>query len=202
PRAPRAGGTRGHPAVFTPVRAAVLPPLPYAHARELVLLDALRLAEHTSNSFTLTRYEMLRDQARSFSAVAVATGDTLSLAGAGEPQQVPVTRVSGDFFRTLGVAPQVGRLFDESDARPESAGVALLSGAFWGGALGGDPGVVGRTVRLGAVPFTIVGVLPRDATFPFLDSADVWIPRYFELSLFTPERLRMGVGYLTAVARL
>src|SRR5262249_59619756 len=133
---------------------------------------------------------------------AVARSVALSLAGGGEPQQVAVARVSGGLFRTLGIAPQAGRLLDDADARPEGAAVAVLADAFWRAALGADPGVVGRTVRLGSVPFTIVGVLPRDATFPLLDPADVWIPRYFELSLFTPERLRLGVGYLTAVARL
>jgi hypothetical protein len=77
-----AAGIAGNMAVFTLVSATLLRPLPYAHGRDLVLLDAVRVAERTSNSFTLTRYEMLRDQARAFSAVAVATNDTLGLAGA------------------------------------------------------------------------------------------------------------------------
>src|SRR5262245_1170986 len=132
-------GIAGNTAVFTLARATVLRPLPYARAGELVLLDAMRTAERSSNSFTLTRYEMLRDHAESFSAVAVATTDTLALAGAGEPQQVTVGRVSGNFFRTLGVVPALGRLFDEADARPESAGVAVLSDGSWRTTFGGDP---------------------------------------------------------------
>src|SRR5437667_3345419 len=98
-----AAGIAGNTAVFTLTSATLLRPLPYPRASDLVLLDATRVAERTSNGFTLTRYEMVRDRAGSFSAVAVATSDALNLTGAGEPQQVPVARVSGDFFRTLGI---------------------------------------------------------------------------------------------------
>jgi hypothetical protein len=55
--------------VFTLTSATLLGPLPYARARELVLLDAVRVAERSSNSFTLTRYEMVRDQARAWEAL-------------------------------------------------------------------------------------------------------------------------------------
>ncbi|MGE5243032.1 MAG: ABC transporter permease [Betaproteobacteria bacterium] len=197
-----AAGIAGNAAVFTLTDATLLEPLPYEHPNELVLLDAVRKAEGSTNGFTLARYELLRDHARSFAAVAVATSDALNLTGAGAPQQVPVARVSGNFFGTLGIRPQLGRLFDDGDARPESAMVVVLSDRCWRTTFGGDAGVVGRTVRLGLTPFTVVGVLPPQVAFPFLGPADVWIPRYFELSLFPPQRLRLGVGYLTAVARL
>src|SRR5262249_32238340 len=133
---------------------------------------------------------------------AVARSVALSLAGGGEPQQVAVARVSGGFFRTLGIAPQAGRLLDDADARPEGAAVAVLADAFWRSAFGADPGVVGRTVRLGAVPFTIGGVLPRGATVSLPDPAHPRPPRYFGLSAFPPERRRVGVGSLAGVARL
>jgi putative ABC transport system permease protein len=60
----------------------------------------------------------------------------------------------------------------------------------------------GKTITLDTTPHTIVGVLRADAHFPFVGQADIWIPRYFEFSLLTPQRLRMGVGYLSYVARL
>jgi len=197
-----AAGIAGNTSMFTLTNAALFRPLPYARPSELVLLDALRTTERSSNGFTLARYEMVRDHARSFSSVAVATSDALNLTGAGQPQQVSVGRVSGNFFRTLGVQPQLGRLFDDSDARPESPTVVVLTDQCWRTTFGADAAVVGRSVRLGTAPFRIVGVLRPDARFPFLGPADVCIPRYFELSLFPPLRLRMGVGYLTAVARL
>jgi putative ABC transport system permease protein len=197
-----AAGIAGNTAVFTLIDATLLRPLPYAHPETLVLLDAVRQAERTSNGFTLDRYETFRDRSRALAAVAVATTDTLNFSGVGMPEQVSVARVSGNFFQTLGIQPAQGRLFTDSDARPESAAVVVLSDAFWRDPRGGDSAPLGRTIRLGSMPFAIVGVLPRGLTFPFIGSVDVWIPRYFELSLFPRERLRMGVGYLTAVARL
>jgi predicted permease len=195
-------GIAGNTAVFTLTSAALLHPLPYARPSELVLLDARRTTERSSNGFTLTRYEMVRDHARSFASIAVAATDALNMTGGIPPQQVSVARVSGGFFQTLGLPPRLGRLFDDNDARPESRNVAVLSDRCWRGTFGGDPHIVGRIVQLGSAPYTIVGVLPPEVRFPFLTPADVWIPRYFELSLFPPQRLRLGVGYLTAIARL
>lgn len=195
-------GIGGNAAVFTVTNAVLLKPLPYADPDRLVLLDAIHKSQGGSNGFTLNRYEMFRDHSRSLASVAVATSDSLNLTGAGEPQQVPVARASGNFFQTLGVQPQLGRNFSESDSRPEAANVAILSDSTWRTTFVSDPSVLGRTINLDSIPYTVVGVLRADAKFPFLGAADIWIPRYFEFSLFTPERLRSGVGYLTAVARL
>jgi putative ABC transport system permease protein len=195
-------GIGGNAAVFTVTNAVLLKPLPYTRPNELVLLDVVHKSQGASNGFTLNRYDMLRDHVRSLASVAVATNDSLNLTGAGAPQQVPIARASGNFFETLGISPQLGRLFSESDARPESTGVAVLSDACWRTVFASDASVIGRTINLDSLPYTVVGILPANAKFPFLGAADIWLPRYFELSLFTPERLRLGVGYLTAIGRL
>lgn len=195
-------GIGGNAAVFTVTNAVLLKPLPYAQPDQLVLLDAVHKSQGAPNGFTLNRYEMVRDHSRSLSSIAVVTADSLNLTGAGAPQQAPVARASGNFFQTLGIRPEIGRLFSDNDSRPEAAGVAVLSDAFWHRTFGGDPAVLGRTINLDSIPYTIVGVLPANTKFPFVSTADIWLPRYFEFSLFTPERLRSGVGYLTAIARL
>ncbi len=148
------------------------------------------------------RYELLRDRGQSFQAVAAWTNDTFDLTGRGEPLQVPVARVTPSFFPMLGVQPQLGRVFRDDEGRPEGNHVVMLSDAIWRSRFGGDPNIVGQTVTLDTVPHTVVGVLPADAQFPFVGQADVWTPRYFELTLMTPQRLRAGVGYLTFMARL
>ena len=78
----------------------------------------------------------------------------------------------------------------------------MISDSLWHTRFGGDPGIVGQTVNLDDTPSTIVGVLPRGVQFPFLGPAEVWTPRYFELSLLTPQHIRSGVSYLTILARL
>ncbi|MGH9571808.1 MAG: FtsX-like permease family protein, partial [Candidatus Angelobacter sp.] len=67
---------------------------------------------------------------------------------------------------------------------------------------GGDPNVVGHTVNLDSATYTIIGVVPAGIQFPFIGPAEVWTPRYFELTFMTPQHLRAGVGYLQGVARL
>ncbi|HZD93527.1 MAG TPA: ABC transporter permease, partial [Candidatus Sulfotelmatobacter sp.] len=80
--------------------------------------------------------------------------------------------------------------------------VIVITDTFWRNRFGGDRSVLGQTVALDGTPHTIIGVLPAGVQFPFLGPAELWTPRYFEHSLFTPQRLRMGVGYLSIIARL
>src|SRR5205085_11283674 len=73
--------------------------------------------------------------------------------------------VSGNFFRVLGVEPQVGRGFrDDEDAVPGRDAVIVLGRDFWHHDFGADPAVVGRKVRLNGAEFTIVGVAPESFT--------------------------------------
>ena len=102
----------------------------------------------------------------------------------------------------MGVQPQLGRAFLAGDGQAGGRLVIMVSDALWHSRFGGDGNVIGQTLTLDAAPYTIVGVLPAGVQFPFIGPADVWSPRYFEHSLFTPQRLRTGVGYLTVVARL
>src|SRR5262249_62046628 len=80
--------------------------------------------------------------------------------------------------------------------------VFIISNSLWRDRFGSDTHVVGQTINLDTTTYTIIGVLPAGMQFPFLGQADVWTPRYFEHSLFTPQRLRMGVGYLSLIGRL
>jgi len=184
-------------AIFSVTSALLLRPFPYAHPQQLVSIGVAPSMQPA----TLLRYELLRDRGRTFS-IAAWSEDNLDLTGAGQPAEVPVARVTPNFFSLLGVAPALGRTFVAGDGRPESHPVAILSNAFWRSRFGGDPDVIGRTINLDTTAATVVGVLPADARFPFVGQDDVWIPRYFEFSLFTTQRLRMGVGYLSFVARL
>lgn len=96
----------------------------------------------------------------------------------------------------LGVQPQLGRIFAEDEGRPESKPVVMLSDSIWRSHFQANPNVIGQAITLDETPYTIVGVLPANIQFPFVGPADIWTPRYFEFSLMTPQRLRMGVGYL------
>ncbi len=187
-------------AVFSVTSALLLRPFPYRQPERLVNIQVKDAT--TDHGGTLLRYELVRDRARGFESVAAWANDDFNLTGVGEPVQVPVGRVTPNFFATLGVLPQMGRAFSEDEGRPEGKPVVVLSDSIWRSRFGSDPNIVGKTVTLDGKPHTVIGVLPAGAQFPFVGPADVWTPRYFEHTLFSTQRLRMGVGYLGFLARL
>jgi putative ABC transport system permease protein len=193
-------GIGANTAVFTVTNAVLLRPFPFRDPEQIVSITSKDATKE--NGGTLLRYELVRDYNRSFQSVAVWTNDNLNLTGSGEPVQVPVARVSPNFFQTLGIQPQVGRVFTQEEGTAAGRPVVMLSDAIWRTRYHGDAGIVGSVVSLDSVSSTVVGVLPTDAQFPFMPKAEIFSPRYFELSLMTPQRLRLGVGYLSIIARL
>jgi putative ABC transport system permease protein len=193
-------GIGGNVAIFSITSALLLRPFPYAQPQQLV--DVEPHADGSDQPMNLIRYESIRDRNQSFSGVAVYANDNFNLTGHGEPLQVPIGRVSPNFFSLLGVRPQLGRSFTDDEGRPEGKPVVVITDALWHSRFGADRNVIGQTVTLDTTPHTIVGVLPADLPLPFLEPAEVWTPRYFEYSLMSPQRLRTGVGYLGMVARL
>lgn len=193
-------GIGANTAIFTVTNALLLRPFPYHDPDQLVSIVSKDSTKE--NGGTLLRYELVRDSNRSFESVAVWTNDNLNLTGNGEPVQVPIARVSPSLLPMLDVRPQLGRLFNEEEGTPAGRPVVILTDAIWRSRYHSDPNIIGSVVTLDSIQNTVVGVLPQDARFPFMPTADIFTPRYFEFSLMTPQRLRSGVGYLNLVARL
>ena len=193
-------GVGANTAIFTVTNALLLRPFPYRAPERLVSIGAKD--ENKDFGGTLLRYELLRDHSQTFEGVAAFTTDNLNLTGRGEPLQVPIARVSANFFSLLGVEPQLGRTFTEDEGRPEAKPVVMLSDSIWRTRFNSEPNIVGHTVTLDTTPHIVVGVLPANVQFPFVGEADIWSPRYFEYSIMSTQRLRMGVGYLGLLARL
>jgi putative ABC transport system permease protein len=193
-------GIGANTAIFTVTDAMLLRPFPYRDPQQLVSIVAKDGAKE--NGGTLLRYELLREPSRSFESVAVWVSDNLNFTGNGDPIQVPIARVSPSFFSVFDVRPQLGRVFTEEEGTPAGRPVVILSDAIWRTRYHADHNIVGTAVTLDSMACTVIGVLPADARFPFMPRADVLTPRYFEFSLMSPQRLRMGVGYLSIVARL
>ncbi len=123
-------------------------------------------------------YRQLRDvgsDAEAFSLAAFGILDFTMVAGVA-PARVDVALVSGDFFTLLGAAPSHGRLLAPGDDDPGgSPAVAVVSRRAWTTRFGRDPGLVGRTVRLGPQAFTVVGVAANPLPGPAHDP-DFWVP--------------------------
>jgi putative ABC transport system permease protein len=194
-------GIGGNTAIFTITSSVLLKALPYSSPQQLISLD-VQGKDGQSHCCSLNRFDLVHDRSQSFSGVVAAANDNFNLTGRGEPLQVSSARVSSNFFDVLGVKPQAGRFFVPDESQPAGKPVIVISDSLWHSRFGGDPGILNQTVALDGTPYSIIGVLPAGIQFPFLAPADIWSPRYFEHSLFTPQRLRMGVGYLTIIGRL
>jgi predicted permease len=158
--------------MFTLVNGVVLKPLPYDEPdRLMVVREASPQAELPAS---YPAFEYYRDNLQSFEAVGFYGAGAATLRREGsDAVQLDGGTVSAEVFGLLRVKPIVGRGFlpedDETDAEP----VVVLSHATWTNLFAGDPGVVGRTVRLGLTSTTIVGVMPPDFRFPSAD-AQIW----------------------------
>ena len=127
-----------------------------------------------------SNYFVYREQNQTFQDVGLYQGDSVSVTGIGEPEQVDSLRVSDGTLPLLGVQPVVGRLFSREDDLPNNPKTVILAYGYWTRKFGGDPSVVDRTLLVDGDSRVIVGVLPR--SFHFLDWQDpaVITPFQFE----------------------
>ncbi len=172
-------GIGANAAVFTLVNTLFLRPMPGSERPGQVV--GIYSHDHTKpdsyRGFSYPGYVDIRDHSRSFSNVM---GFSLAFVGIGEGEATRrsfASAVTRTYFATLGVDLLAGRNFTEEEERPDSkAAVAIVSYAYWK-AHGGDLGILGRTVRINARPFTIVGIAPRGFTgTSSLAAPEVWVP--------------------------
>lgn len=118
----------------------------------------------------------------SFESWGAFTGTSVNLVGSGEPVRVGGTLVTAQVFPTLGVAPVLGRVFD-STAANRDANTAVLAYGFWQRQFGGDPGIVGSSIRLDGNPVVVIGVMPQGFEFPS-PGVGLWLPLQLDAAAF------------------
>ena len=194
-------------AIFTVVDGVLLRPFGVADPDELVVLreyqeDEPDWVSEGRSVVAPANFFDWRERSRSFSSMAYFVQWPRSLTGDGEPREVQVQLASANFFNTLGVRPLLGRGFlpeEDDDVGETGLGigqVAVLSHRLWQSRYGGDPGIVGRTLRIDGEPVEVVGVMGPD--FRVLDQKpDLWVP----MGLAPGNRTSQG-RFLTAVGRL
>ena len=161
-------GIGANTAIFGLMDAVMLRLLPVRDPGRLVFVQTAGTAGRDGPPYPF--FELLRDQARSFEAIAAFSASNMELAIDGGREQARGVWVSGNFYQMLGVAPVIGRTLAASDDQTPGKGgpdgaVAVISRAYWQQRFGGDPAVVGRTVHM-MFDFehtvTIVGVMPSE----------------------------------------
>lgn len=190
--------------VFGIINAALLRDVPFDEPTRLIAIQHrnTRMPEPGSDLWGRTAggpdgpvvavsFEDLRDwraATSSFEGLAAHTGGSMNISDDGTPaERFRATYVTANLFRLLRVAPILGRDFVEEDDNPNAPGVVMLGYAAWQSRYGGDPSVIGRTVRVNDVPATIIGVMPQGFTYPFIEQ--VW------------QSLSSSPGFVTATRR-
>lgn len=169
-------GIGANTAIFSVINAVLLRPLPYPQSDRLVLVRE-RTNIFDSGSVSLPNYLDWRASQRGFTDLALFRRDDANLSGVTndvEAERVVSARVTYNFLSVLGVPPELGRDFRESDDVPHCKKVVLISDALWRRRFGGSHRVIGQSIILDGVQREIIGVLPTNIQLP--RKAQVYIP--------------------------
>jgi len=195
-------GIGANTAVFAVLNSILLRPLPYPNPDRLVALrqtapGAAGLAT-LSDGLLLSpsMYFTYAEHNRTFQSLGVWSTGTANVTGIAEPEQVRVAEVTSGVLETLAVSPVLGRWLDASDQLPNGPKSVMLSYGYWQRRFSGDPGAIGRTLRVDLNARQIVGVMPRGFRMVNADF-DLIVAAAFDRRTLT----HAGFGY-NGVARL
>ena len=183
-----AAGIGGNTVVFSVLEGVLLKPLPYPRAEELVgvwhTAPGLQIADLNMSP---SNYFIYREQGKTLQDIGMYQGDSDSVTGVAEPEQVPAMRVTDGTLPLLGIPPLLGRTFTKEDDSPGTPETVVLTYGYWRHKFGGDSSAIGKTLIVDGKSRQIIGVMPQ--RFRFLDQDD--------LALFTPfqfERNKVFLG--------
>lgn len=165
-------------AVFSLIEGVLLRPFPFADPERLVILgDHIGTGAGTPVSARELRIYSAATTAFSSMGGYAETGYELS--GGESPESIPAARLSFGVFDTLGIHPELGRVFTRQEDEGHQP-VAVINYALWQNRYHRDPRIVGTAIQLDRKSYTIIGVMPRTFEFPVdttrLNQAQLWVP--------------------------
>ncbi len=190
--------------IFSIVNTVLLRPLPFEEPERLVRIFT---KTRTGRPFDISpgKFYSWQQHARSFERMAMypccgVRELALTGTGTGAVRTVSTTAVSAGFFEIVRARPALGRVFRDEESTPGAKYVVVLSDRFWRAEFRGNRDVIGRTMKLNAEAYTIVGVMPASASVASWSAmaSDVWVP----LALTDEQRASRGNHNLDGVARL
>jgi predicted permease len=160
-------GIGANTAMFSVVQGVLLRPLVNRDESRLIYIRQSAPGIAVENmTFSVPELIDLRSRLKTVTAIGDFSTINFTMVGLGEPRVVRSGVVGGSFFDVMGLKPVRGRLIDAADDGPSAAPVAVLTHRFWTAALGSDPTVVGKTVRLGRIATTVIGILEPSVPYP------------------------------------
>ena len=176
-------------AIFSVINGVLLRPLPYQ--------DPVNLISFRSNESAPDLADVV-SQSKAFSTIGGMVVVPLAYTGAGEPVQITVGQVTGGYFETFGVQPQLGRFITNPDDQNGAPFVVVLSHEMWTKQFNSDPQIVGKALELSGNAYTIIGVMPQSFVNPREVTA-AWTPVHVSNPLAANFR---GVHFLRSYGRL
>ena len=160
-------GIGANTAIFSVVRGVLLRPLPHRDGDRLVYLrHSIKGPGGESINFSVPEILDFRNAARSFAGIAEYSGMIYTLEGERDAVRMNVGLVTGNYFQIMGLSAVAGRLLNEGDDGVNVPPVMVLTHEYWMSRFGGDPAIVGKSVRLGGKSVQIVGVVQSAPYFP------------------------------------
>jgi putative ABC transport system permease protein len=158
--------------LFSVVKAVLLNPLPYPDPGRLAWIAEVNEAGRPMQVAQANFKDWQREN-HSLSLLAAFGEGPVNAGGGDTPVRTLGAEVTGDFFAVMGVQPVIGRTFDPAEQSFRAPGTAILGNALWHRTYGGDPAVLGRSIKLMGQPFMVIGVMPPGFDYP--DHSEVWI---------------------------
>ncbi len=165
-------------AIFSVVNALLLKDLPYAHPDRIGAIYTRLTGSQSgegSQNIDGEQWELLRDNVPSVLAgISALHTSGVNLQYGSRVQYLHVGRVSAHYFDVLALHPLIGRGFSEDEDRPHGPKTVILSYGLWLSSFNSNPDILGQAVLLKGEPYTVIGVLPDNATTPL--NADLYAP--------------------------
>jgi len=189
-------GIGANTAIFSVVNTVLLRPLPYREPGRLVTVQHHYPSLQLDAPVSAPGFRAYHDDVRIFDGVAVEASWSANLTGVGEPVRLRGGRVSGDYFRTIGVPAALGRVLLPEEDAPGRNRAVVISDGLWKRLFGAERSTVGRTVSLNGESYTIVGVMPPSFRDFWSHDVEIWTPLaltpdYFAADNFTNEWLNL-----------
>jgi putative ABC transport system permease protein len=168
-------GIGANTAIFSVIHAALLRPLPYPEADRIAILTESD-ANQPQISVSFPDYLDWKRDNMGFEEIAVSRRESFNLSGleGRAPEQISGAIVTANFFKVIGLMPQLGRVFTAEEDRVGGPLVAVISDRLWQRIFARDPNVLGRAVNFGNQPYTVIGVMPPEMFSP--RTVEVWFP--------------------------
>ncbi|HEX6049991.1 MAG TPA: ABC transporter permease [Gemmatimonadaceae bacterium] len=168
-------GVAANTAVFAIVDGVFVRPFPFPNPDRLVYLNERAPAWNLEfTNITYTDFHTWRERARAFDGMALFAPSAVNLADANGADRVNGLVVTHDFAATLGIRLPLGRTFTPDEDRPDGPRVIVIGHGLWQTRFGGARDVLGTSMRVNSLPYTIIGVLPPEGDFP--GNVDFWLP--------------------------